>query len=412
VKRQLAYVACGLTIVLACGAYYRALWPSYDAFSRAIDPACMVEYCDFTLYYYKEARQIRRSDTPIKKYFYSPAFALLLVPIGELPLASAQALWTWLELSSLVLLIAASVLLLRGAPRWTHALVLLLTLTSYPVLHNHKWGQANTALIALVMLALVLFERGLLALAGLALAGVAAARYYPAMYAIAFCARGGRKALAWFVALTLGLLIALPGVMMGAEHARHFFEASAASIAHEHKAWISGSHASQFLPTALMRLARALHQRDVFGTRSLWVGIAAALAACNTVVAAWAVLRGMRQRTLWAFCFMALSTPLLLPTSWMHYFVYLPLVQTFLVAELWRLHGRRGARISVFLMFWMPSTILPSIFFFQSTDGARAYARQGHLLIADLLLLALAYCLLVMRRSAPGSTRHELGSVR
>jgi hypothetical protein len=411
VKRRLAYAACALTIVLACGAYYRALWPSYDAFSRAIDPACMIEYCDFTLYYYKEARQIRRSDTPIKKYFYSPMFALLLVPVGKLPLAKAQALWTWLELSSAALLIAASAGLLRGAPRWTYALVLLLTLTSYPVLHNHKWGQANTTFVAFVVLALVLFERGWLVWSALALAWVTAARYYPAMYAIAFCARG-RKALSWFVALTLALSIALPVAVMGAEHARHFFEASAASIAHENKAWISGSHASQYLPTALMRLARALHRRDAFGTRSLWVGIAAALAACNAAIAAWAVVRGLRRRTLWAFCLMALSTPLLLPTSWMHYFVYLPLVQTFLAAELAQLRGRLAARIWVFLMLWAPSTILPSIFFFRWSEGARAYAQHGYLLIADLLLLVLAYCLLVLRRSAPGSTRHELGSVR
>jgi hypothetical protein len=189
-----------------------------------------VPYCDFTLFYYKQAKLITVRDKPIHKYFYSPSFALLLTPIGSLPYARALVVWTWVQALSLLVLVGSSVLLLESFPRWTHALVLLLTLTCYPVLNNWKWGQANTTFMALVVLALALCERGRRKSAAFALSLVVAARYYPALYALAFIARGRRKTWPWLIGFSTLLLVALPVLAMGALHAWHFYVASAAEI--------------------------------------------------------------------------------------------------------------------------------------------------------------------------------------
>lgn len=115
-RRALAHGGAAAVIVLACAAYYRSSWATYSEFSRAIDPSCMTMYCDFTYFYYKQARVIRSSGEPVRKYFYTPTFALLLEPIGKLSKQRALTAWSWVQALSLLLLVAANARLLRGFP--------------------------------------------------------------------------------------------------------------------------------------------------------------------------------------------------------------------------------------------------------------------------------------------------------
>jgi hypothetical protein len=385
-RQRIAYYVCGVAIVLGCGAYYRQLWPDYTSFAHYIDPKCQAQYCDFTYFYYTQAQSILTDDTPVKKYYYSATFALLLVPIGHLPLDAALSAWTWVQAVSLVLLILASVLLLRGFPRWTHALVLFLTLTSYPMLNNWKWGQANTTFMALIVLALALGERGRSKLAALSLSLVVASRYYPIIYALAFLARRRMKALVWLVVFVVLLVAVLPVLAMGYEHAWNFYTRSAASI-DAALPYIAKSRGSEYLPTTALRLAR-LWEHEATWSHEVWAGIAAALATCNAVTALWAGYKRITHRTLWCFCFSALSTPLIAPTSWTHYFVYLPLVHTFIGAQLTSLRCHWLLRAGL-LFIWIPSVAVATVFFAHS--GGAAYAERGYLLLSNLALLALAY---------------------
>ena len=395
---SLAYCAAFALIVLCCAAYYRQLWDGYATFSQDIEPQCKAQYCDFTYYYYPQAQQIRESDAVVKKYYYSPTFALFLVPLAQLPIESALSAWTWVQALSLLLLIVAGISLLTRLPRWTHALSLGLTLTSYPILNNLKWGQANVTFMALIVLGLALVERGYHRSAALAVSLVIASRYYPAMYALAFVARGRRSALIWtFVCVGL-LLIALPAWAMGAEHAWSFYTRSAASIQRAYDTMINNP-TSQSLPSTLLRLTHGSN-----AARGPWMGVAWLLASCNAAAAVWASYKSGEHRTLWAFCFIALSTPLVVYTSWMHYFVYLPLVQTFLAAQLATLRGFGRLRIAGFVLAWLPSVVFSSIFYFEHAPTKEHYAQLGHLLWANLALLVLAYLLLGLnRRQAAGA---------
>jgi hypothetical protein len=392
-RRRALQLACAAVIVGGCGAYYRHLWSSPRAFSRAVDPFCVVPYCDFTLFYYKQAQVITAADAPIHKYFYSPTFALLLTPIGHLPYDRALLAWTWVQALSLLLLVTSSVLLLQGFPGWSHALVLLLTLTSYPMLNNWKWGQANTTFIAFVVLALALCQRGRHKSAAFALSLVVAARYYPALYALAFIARSRRKVWPWLIGFSTALLVALPVLAMGALHAWHFYLASAAELDKAYSAWIATSRASQYLPSVLPRVARAWHHKQV-GSRAAWQAVAAALAGCNVAAVCFIHYKRFANPLLWSFCFIALSTPLLVPTSWPHYFVYLPLAQTFFATQLAMLRRHGVMVVAGALLCWLPSVALSSFFCFEHVQSARVYAFQGLPLLSNMLLLLLAYMLL------------------
>jgi hypothetical protein len=383
---------CGLAIVVGCAVYYRQLWPDYPTFAGYIDPKCKATFCDFTYYYYKQAQSILTDDTPVKKYYYSPTFALLLVPFGRMPLDQALVAWMWLQAISLLLLIAASLLLLRGLPLWTHALLLFLTLTSYPMLNNWKWGQANTTFMALIVLALALGERGQSKPAALSLSLVVASRYYPVIYALAFVSRGRWRTLAWFAVFATLLLAVLPAVAMGAEHAWNFYMRSASSIDDAFR-FVAKNRGSSYLPSTMLRLAH-VSSGESSGAREVWTGVALMLAACNLMTALWLAQKQVAHRTLWCFCFSALSTPLIAPTSWTHYFVYLPLVHTFIAAQLLSLRCPWPLRAAGFLSVWIPCAALGSVFVEHRLGTA--YAERGYLLFSDLALLVLSYVLLLV----------------
>lgn len=387
-RRFVVYGVCALAICAACGAYYRLSWPSYAAFNHEIDARCGELYCDFSRYYYKQARAIGGGDRPVSGYYYSPTFALLLTPIAHVPLNTAWRVWSWVQGVSLLLLLAVSARSLRAFPRWTHALGLFLTLTSYPILCNWRWGQLNSLFVACVVFALLSHERGAFKRAGFALSWVIALRYYPAMYAIGFVTRRGWIAAVWCALFTLALLVAVPAVIMGPQHAWNFYSASATSLHAASHGWLGGDRASQYLPSVVWRLQRSL------GPPARWRVLSTALAAGNLMTALWVVNARLPRRALWVFSFVALSTPLLVATSWMHYFVYLPLVQTFLAAQL--AHTRDAslpARASSAAL-WLASVALSSIFFFLHAGGSHAYELHAYLLWSDLALLAIAHPLL------------------
>jgi hypothetical protein len=208
--------------------------------------------------------------------------------------------------------------------------------------------------------------------------------------------RERRSALVWFGAACVLLLIVWPALALGPAHALHFYRESQTAMAQANSTWVISISSSQYLPSTAARWARSWHIADI-ASRTLWASAAGVLAVCNLVVAWLTIHRRWAHHALWAFSCIALSTPLLLPTSWMHYFVYLPLIQTFTLALLLRAAGRRWLRSVCGVVLWAPSVALSSSCFFLRIHNTGLFARTGYLLLSNLLLLALVYLLFALQ---------------
>jgi alpha-1,2-mannosyltransferase len=105
-------------------------------------------------------------------YIYPPSFALLVAPLGLLPETAAAAVWMALEQASLA--VAAIVVLRWLRPtRWAMVVIVVATLTFYPLWVDVVQGQANLLVLMLVTVGIVGILRGSPAF-GIAI-GVAAA---------------------------------------------------------------------------------------------------------------------------------------------------------------------------------------------------------------------------------------------
>jgi hypothetical protein len=218
------------------------------------------------------------------------------------------------------------------------------------------------------------------------------------MYAIGFVEQRRWRTLGWFVALAALLLFALPALTMGPAAMLDFYAASAKASSDATKTWVLGYGGSQYISSVLGRHGTALHL-DAPAALPWLIGLGYALAALNLAVAARGTGGTRQLRTLWAFSFVGCCTPLLLPTSWVHYFVYLPLVHTFLLARTLGAALPLAARAGLLLALWCPSAVLTSIFFFNEQGPHAAYTSGGYPFYANALVLVLAHLLATRERS-------------
>jgi hypothetical protein len=387
--RVALYALGGALIFGAVYAYYAHIWGTYYNFNLAIE-FCELRYCDFVLYYYEQAKVILESHAPIVKYFYSPSFALLIWPFSKLSKSDATDAWGYLQAASLALYVGSALALLKKQAWWSHAVMFLLTITCYPILHNWKWGQANTLFVGLAMLSLVIQHRAPAPLTALPIALAAAGRYFPIIYAVGFLGARRWKLWIWVAVLTAALLVGLPVVTMGPQATVDFYRASAEASRLATTTWVVTSASSHFPPTVLARMLPSL------GTpfaRSVLTGLCYAVVAANL----WRVLRAERlrpeTRLPYVFGFIAGCTPLLLPTSWIHYLAYLPVTQAFLLDRIVHWPQPVWARAALGLGAWLPSVVFANVVFFNQFDPYEGYAAGGWLLWANLLMLAMAHAL-------------------
>jgi len=97
-----------------------------------------------------------------------------------------------------------------------------------------------------------------------------------------------------------------------------------------------------------------------------------------------------RDDTLWSFALILLSMPFVVVSSWPHYFVYLPYVQAFFVADLLG-KGSSPRRTTVFLLVLLPSILMGSSLFFLKIGQWYEYSSGNYLFVSNALLLLYAW---------------------
>jgi hypothetical protein len=205
VTRSVAVVlGCALLVILA--------------FSFA--PRAVGKMPDFEVYWTAAVRA--RAGEPLYRvedghyqFKYLPAFAVLAIPVGLLPLEIAKALWF---AGSVVLLVAAvglSITLLpqRMKPPWMLAAIVVVAMGKFYG-HELVLGQVNVLLTVVVLLALHSLTAAHEARAGLLFALAVVVKPYAVLFAPWLTARRRFQAIAAFLVGLLAVL-ALPVALYG-----------------------------------------------------------------------------------------------------------------------------------------------------------------------------------------------------
>ena len=395
--RNIGRWAATSALVAAVGIYYWAVWGDVSGFVAAID-AMPVLFADFFLHFLPAGHQILAEHRPGPLFVYSPTFALSLAPLTVLPPELEVFACGFFEFGASVALLALSLWMLRSDHPAFAPLCVVVFVTSFPILHNFGWGQVSVPLTLCLLLGYYCHERGWIVAAAGLLAYAIAVKYYVAVFLVYFLFRRDLRFLVWCLGATLLLMVALPVAVMGFEATLDYYRTTGHTLSILQPR-ISRDVNSQYLPHVATRLLHgtALQQDWIFGAfRLLGYGVVA-----SNLAMLWVGCR----RTLpgvgtFGFVVLSLSIPFIAPTSWPHYFSYLPFCQGFLALSVPRepAGGRRNLLAATVLL----SVVLSSAILFNLWGDWRAYAAAGTLFVANLALLVGVYAAVLPRLRALG----------
>lgn len=346
-------------------------------------------YGDFCEYYYPAGRMIIKHPKPLGGYFYTPAFALLLTFFSPDSHADAMTRWQILQhLGIFLLLVVPGVYLAAKAQKkiWLFLYVLVFLL-SFPLWHNLKWGQMSVAITFMAIFSLFLYERGRQWPAALLLAAGSLIKYYPGTLIFYFLIRKDFGFIARFAFFMLLLGLVMPAAVLGTSTTIEFYH-----LLHEEMNyaldWVAFDINSQYLPHVAMRLFGLEAEAATRGLLSLF-----SLTLCLIVFYKLHKLHSEsegRYDFLLAVSGIFLLFPMLINTSWPHYFVYLPFCSIILLQNV----ATRAQTFVVSLAIMLQSCLIYAF------NNYQFYAGYGFLLAANLLLLIVWF---QVQKKTPGS---------
>ena len=342
-------------------------------------------YGDFHDYYYPAGRMISRVAQPLGGYFYTPSFALLLPPFTPESYEKASIRWQLLQHCGIFLLLFLPAIWLagRGGRKIWFFLYLLIFLLSFPLWHNLKWGQMSVIITMASIAALLLHERGHHWSAAMALTVASLIKYYPGALVIYFIIRKDFAFIARFAICMLLAGFVFPASILGAATTLEFYRLVNAELAYAFD-WVAFDPNSQFLPNVALRIIGIDPESSLRGFLSL-----PGLAVCLAMFWRMRCLANLRQHDqILAASGTFLLYPLLINTSWPHYFVYLPFCAMLLLQNT----TSRLQKAAIFIAIILQSCLIVPL------TGHLWYSGKGLLLAADLLLLAVWF-----KKTSPGS---------
>lgn len=396
-KYALAFTGASL-IVIAVVAFYVFRWKTVDTFATSLDNVDTL-FRDFEDYFYPSAREVAHSAKPVPGFYYSAFTALLLVPFAWLRPESAAWWWGVVQVAmTLLLCVLSSALFHRAAPR---ALVTstFLCVTSLPVLHNFLWGQVSVAITLCVLGSMLSYRNDRRILAGVLLGLGASIKYYPGLLAVYFLIRRDPRAVISFLVATAAFLFLFPAAALGLTHWWSFQRESVAAVTQA--AWVAEDPNSQYFGHVALRWLSKLLSVEPTQTAD-WLSTLGLLVACSNAWLLWRIRKvAAGDEIALSTAVLLLSLPLLLRTSWPHYFVYLPFCQMAVLTGVLPLLRCRTARAVAPLVLSVVSMACSSVFVFELFPHWSSYSESGLLLIADIVLLVALYGLVGVAGTGP-----------
>lgn len=355
--------------------------------------------CDFVKVYYRQGVSLRERPEAVRGFYYSPFFAVGMRSLAHLPFAVARAVWLSIVLLGVAALVCLpSLLAILTTSRASLAYVFVLS-TSLPLLHDLLYGQVSSILLALVGLSYWAYQRKRGALSAALLGLATAIKFYPALFAIYYLLRRDVRATLQFSVTVLVCVVLIPWAVLGGQAYVAFVTSIARNLS-SLQLYLETTAYSNAAVTVLPEAARVW-----FGFGAAARPAAVGLSVCVALVLLTLIARAARRNDSRSALLLSLAAlPFVVRSCWVHYFVFLPLLQaSVLVAS-----SAKGASAS--LRWWglfgsLISAAVISYPYFILVGDADSYYRAGFPFWATLVLLP-ALCLDQLRlggREAPDS---------
>jgi hypothetical protein len=254
------------------------------------------------------AEPLYRAEDGHWQFKYLPAFAFAIAPLAQLPPVAARAVWFFLSVALLVLLVNRSFALLPDRRR-TAAFLIWLTVLAMGKFYVREvgLGQSNLLLAVLVLAAVACWYRGREVAAGALLAVATVVKPYAVLFLPYLVARRKWSGVASFGAVLLGALI-LPA-------SRYGWSGNLGQL----KGWwtvVTTSTAPNLAGQDNVSIAGMYAAWMGVGPAAGWLSVMTGLALVLTC--AWAIWRGSRLRSpdYLDAALLLFLVPLLSPQGW------------------------------------------------------------------------------------------------
>ncbi len=402
--RAATVVSCILVMCLVL-LYYWLQWRTISEFVTATNDGI---FTDFTAHYYPMGRAILSSKLPVFGYFYPAIFALFLVPFGALPAGTAVICWGIFQVALIILLWYLSFLKLLKIVAHKMALYLLLFLTSIPLLDNFSWGQVSIFSTCLILLTFHLYREKRRVYAGFVLALATSINFYPALFLVYFLLKRDYRFLVAYAGTILGLFCILPAVILGPEGWVRFHRASIGAMFYA--PWVKQEISSQYISNVLFRLSGMLGI-CMSNFSYLLTRVSGLIVLLFNIRLIGLIMRKcIHGEAVLSMITLFLSVPFVLPTSWPHYFVFLPFCQAALYLQI--RSARYGKRYFMLLTGLIClSVVFSSVLVLNLFSSLSVYSEVGMLFASNLLLLlALHRIVAFAEENKPGINTEQDGS--
>ena len=374
--------------------YYAFRWQTLSEFARAIDHAD-VFFCDFVNHFYPQGRAIFTSSQRVWGFYYSPFAALVCGVIALLPFSLAEILWGGLQVAGLLGLYVLPLKEFPEATKTQKSLYTFLFLTSIPVLHNFKWGQISVFLTVGMVAALYYYRRDRKVLSAFILALAVSVKIYPAILLVYFLIRRDFRYVLTAGIMTLIFSVVVPVIVLGYEGMVHFSGDVLSATTEAVETWVPRDINSQSFPHVFGRMLDIQPMKGAHPALIL-AGFVVAAAAIFLLVKSLGKLSG--HKVLPGLTLLFAVIPFFAPTSWSHYFVFLPMVQLYTMSGVITPVALKGLLNVTRTILWLGAFILTNVGLLFFAGEWDSYIHYGPVLWADLLMILLVLVQLLFDR--------------
>ena len=380
-KKIIAKTGLSLLILFLILIYYKIEWGTWTIFVTSIDD-CSLLFCDFVRHYYPMGKTILSSPFPVSGFFYSAFFAVILSPLGITSLKIAVNSWAIVQLTTGVLLFIVSVE--TTSIKKTSFMIpsIIIFFMSFPILHNFKWGQVSVLITLLVIASLFAYSKKYNRTAAFLLACATSIKYYPILFIIYFFIKRDWRFIITFGAFIAFLLVIIPAVVIGPSETITFHKLTNDALMTSD--WITSDINSQYITHVFKRIFSFLPNST--GVDLFISSLGIVLVGCNIGLIFIVQYKRMILSPAFSFTIIFLSLPLLIKTSWPHYFVFLPFCQLTFIKIVFQRSTQLWKRL-LLLSFVALSIVLSNVVFFAQWPHWSAYSYWGCLFFSDIILL-------------------------